>query len=81
MKSQRVGFIIASVLFLVLYSTAIADDIPKNVHFSTRAITPFAIEGLTMDATGNFYTTGRPTVAQECPVWRIKRNGERRTVG
>ena len=56
---------------------------PPNVTFTTRALTPFAIEGLTMDATGNFYTTGRqPDTAKKCPVWRINpANGSRVTVG
>ena len=64
---------LVSFLFCVL---ALADDIPKNVSFSTRALLPFAIEGLTMDATGNFYTTGRQTdTTKKCPVWRISPNG------
>jgi sugar lactone lactonase YvrE len=69
----------------VSFSHTLADDdrhqFPKNVHFTTRAITPFAIEGLTMDATGNFYTTGRAPAGQKCPVWRIGPKGQRKTVG
>ncbi len=54
---------------------------PTNATFTTVAITPLAIEGLTMDATGNFYTTGRQTVAtKKCPVWRIGQDG-RKSVG
>ena len=49
-----------------------AQQYPANATFTTVAITPFAIEGLTMDATGNFYTTGRQTdTTKKCPVWRI----------
>src|SRR5215475_2259676 len=52
---------------------------PANATFTTRATTPFAIEGLTMDATGNFYTTGRQTdTTKKCPVWRISANGATR---
>ena len=55
---------------------------PANATFTTRATTPFAIEGLTMDATGNFYTTGRqPDTAKKCPVWRIGPSGSRVSVG
>jgi len=49
---------------------------PANVTFTRVAITPFAIEGLTMDAKGNFYTTGRqPDTTKKCPVWRISADG------
>src|SRR5690349_1004166 len=55
---------------------------PQNATFSTRATTPFAIEGLTMDAPGNFYTTGRqPDTTKKCPVWRIGPNNSRVSVG
>lgn len=49
----------------LLFSTAHAND---TVSFTTQAITPLAIEGLTADSSGNLYTTGR---ASPCPVWRI----------
>jgi hypothetical protein len=58
-----------------------AQQYPANATFTTVAITPFAIEGLTMDATGNFYTTGRqPDTNKKCPVWRIGPYG-RKSVG
>ncbi len=47
-------------------------SIPQGASFSTLITTPLVIEGLTGDASGNFYTTGRnagPGVP--CPVWRI----------
>ena len=83
MKSSWFGSRVFLLLSLIFYSTAFADDIPKNVNFTTRAITPFAIEGLTMDATGNFYTTGRqPNPGLKCPVWRISPDGTQRfTIG
>jgi len=82
MKSRWFVFQVFCVFSFIPYTLAFADDLPKNVSFSTRAITPFAIEGLTMDATGNFYTTGRQTdTTKKCPVWRISQSGTRVTVG
>jgi sugar lactone lactonase YvrE len=58
-----------------------AELYPQSATFTTVAITPLAIEGLTMDATGNFYTTGRQTdTTKKCPVWRIGPGG-RKSVG
>jgi sugar lactone lactonase YvrE len=66
----------------VAWSAQSQPPYPKNVTFTTRATTPFAIEGLTMDATGNFYTTGRqPDTTKKCPVWRIGPSGSRVSVG
>jgi sugar lactone lactonase YvrE len=46
--------------------------LPGNISFSTRIMTPLAIEGLSGDAAGNLYTTGRtPGVGLPCPVWRV----------
>jgi SMP-30/Gluconolactonase/LRE-like region len=82
MKSRWFALEVFSLLSFLFCALALADDIPTNVSFSTRAITPFAIEGLTMDATGNFYTTGRQTdFTKKCPVWRISQSGTRVTVG
>jgi sugar lactone lactonase YvrE len=40
--------------------------------FTTLIVTPLAIEGLTGDAAGNLYTTGRDlNPGDNCPVWRI----------
>ncbi|MGH7835120.1 MAG: SMP-30/gluconolactonase/LRE family protein [Candidatus Binatia bacterium] len=76
--------LVASFLTLILcfgWSLAHA-QFPDNPSFATLAITPFAIEGLTGDATGNLYTTGRQTdTTKLCPVWKIRPNGTRRTVG
>jgi SMP-30/Gluconolactonase/LRE-like region len=87
MKSRWIGLIVFLSFTAVSLSFTFADDdrrqFPKNVHFTTRAITPFAIEGLTGDATHNLYTTGRTPAGgpQKCPVWRIRPNGSRRAVG
>lgn len=73
----------AAVLIAAFAATASADDgrFPKDARFATFAITPFAIEGLTGDAAGNLYTTGRQTnTAKLCPVWRFAADRTRRTV-
>lgn len=67
---------------------------PQNVSFTTlrdaanpanSLLLPFAIEGLTGDANGNLYTTGRQLDATKlCPVWKISVSGlnaTRTTVG
>ena len=66
-----------------LFGTARADDnpLPHHPSFTTRAVTPLAIEGLTGDRAGNLYTTGREVSPTPCPVWRIDRAGSLTTVG
>jgi sugar lactone lactonase YvrE len=64
------------VVLLACFSAyVVADDegrFPANAAFMTLIVTPLAIEGLTGDAAGNLYTTGRETTAgTNCPVWRI----------
>jgi len=67
---------------------------PQNVSFTTlqdaanpgqSMLLPFAIEGLTGDANGNLYTTGRqPDSTKKCPVWKFAISGlnaTRTTVG
>src|ERR1043165_8129315 len=63
--------------------TAHADDhaLPHHPSFTTRAITPLAIEGLTGDRAGNLYRTGREVAPTPWPVWRIDRAGALVTVG
>lgn len=60
-----------------------ADDatLPRRATFTTLAVTSFAIEGLTGDAAGNFYTTGRAPSPTPCPVWRIDSHGALAQVG
>lgn len=57
-------------------------QLPQGVSFTRRGpILAFAIEGLTGDATGNLYTTGRqPDTTKKCPVWRISPSGAKVTV-
>src|SRR5690348_15962229 len=71
-------------LAITCSTAAIADDggsLPRNVTFTTLAITPFAIEGLTGDAAGNLYTTGRAPSPTPCPVWRVDSSGTLVPVG
>jgi sugar lactone lactonase YvrE len=76
---MQAASIIAAVCVLILSAglpAAMADDddaprFPQNATFTTQAVTPLAIEGLTGDAAGNFYTTGRATPPALCPIWKI----------
>src|SRR2546430_6867929 len=76
---------VAVSLCALTFSRAWAHDesrLPRNASFTTLSVTPFAIEGLTGDAAGNLYTTGRqPDTTRNCPVWRIGADGSRTTVG
>src|SRR2546427_1035973 len=76
---------VAVSLCALTFSPAWAHDesrLPRNASFTTLSVTPFAIEGLTGDAAGNLYTTGRqPDTTKNCPVWRIGANGSRPTLG
>jgi sugar lactone lactonase YvrE len=53
---------------------------PRNATFTTLAVTPLAIEGLTADREGNLYTTGRELLGDTCPVWKFT-GSARTTVG
>jgi sugar lactone lactonase YvrE len=84
-RSMKVAWLVALFLTFVaaltwsLAEAAQGPQFPNPATFTTKALTPFAIEGLTMDATGNFYTTGRqPVTTKKCPVWRISANGSSR---
>jgi sugar lactone lactonase YvrE len=44
---------------------------PNNPSFSTHIFTSAPIEGLTGDAEGKLYTTGRTSGGTACPVWRL----------
>ena len=93
MKTARFAAAVCAAALAALSTVTLADDddrgrFPQNATFTTRAITPFAIEGLTGDDAGNRYTTGRQTnTAKNCPVWRFRPDdagvpdGTRVTVG
>lgn len=63
MKNARLG-----ALALLFCSAASAAE----VSFTTQVTTPLAIEGLTADADGRLYTTGRAPSPAPCPVWRVE---------
>lgn len=84
MSKKAIAVLLAGTAIAVAHPAVRADRdhdhdsprIPSNATFTTRAITPFAIEGLTGDAAGKLYTTGRqPDVTKRCPVWRIGADG------
>ena len=54
---------------------------PRQATFTTLAITPLAIEGLTGDDLGNLFTTGRAAAPNRCPVYRIDSDGALIEVG
>jgi sugar lactone lactonase YvrE len=77
MNTATAAVLAAGIAFSV-FSAARADDadhdgppFPAHASFTTKIITPFSIEGLTGDASGNLYTSGRPAVGTACPVWKI----------
>jgi sugar lactone lactonase YvrE len=90
MKNARFVAAASAAALAALSAVAIADDdhrgpLPRNATFTTQAITPLAIEGLTADDAGNLYTTGRDLVNDTCPVWKFTRTtpttATRTTVG
>lgn len=68
-------YVIVSIIsfFGLTLTSLFAGDFPQNPTFSTLITTPLAIEGLTGDATGNLYTTGRATSPDLCPIWSINK--------
>jgi sugar lactone lactonase YvrE len=77
MNAKAIAVLLAGTLIGAAGVAARADDdhdsprLPRNATFTTLAITDLAIEGLTGDASGNLYTTGRATAPANCPVWKI----------
>lgn len=66
--------LVACACALAFCSSVLADEdrqFPKSATFTTLAVTPLAIEGLTADRDGNLYTTGRAAAPALCPVYRI----------
>jgi len=85
MRAHLFAVLLAGTAVAVTSAIAHDDDddgrFPGNAAFTTRAITPFAIEGLTGDRAGNLYTTGRqPDTTKKCPIWRIAPDGSRVSV-
>jgi sugar lactone lactonase YvrE len=77
MSARAIAVLLAGIAATHASGTARADDnaLPDHASFTTRAITPLNIEGLTGDRAGNLYTTGREVAPTPCPVWRIDRSG------
>ena len=63
--------IVAALCAACSAAVAWADELPGEASFTTLIVTPYAIEGLTGDARGNLYTTGRAPSPDPCPVWKI----------
>src|SRR3954471_15521009 len=88
MSMKAIAVLLAGIVITVTNIAARAEDdrdsarVPRNATFTTRALTPFAIEGLTGDAAGKLYTTGRqPDGNKKCPAWKIDpADGSRVTV-
>jgi sugar lactone lactonase YvrE len=76
MNPATAAVLAAGIAFSV-FSAARADDdrdgspVPAHASFTTKIVTPFAIEGLTGESSGNLYTTGRAPSGTPCPVWKI----------
>jgi sugar lactone lactonase YvrE len=71
MKNAKLAALGGALIFCSLAAAHDGGPFPRNATFTTQAITPLAIEGLTTDDAGNLYTTGRATSPALCPVWRI----------
>jgi sugar lactone lactonase YvrE len=76
MQNARFAAAVCAAALAALSTPTIADrdhdgPVPRNATFTTQAITPLAIEGLTADEDGNLYTTGRDLVSDVCPVWKF----------
>jgi sugar lactone lactonase YvrE len=85
MKTARFAAAVCAAALVALSTPTIADrdhdgPLPRNATFTTQAITPLAIEGLTADDEGNLYTTGRDLISDVCPVWKFT-GATRTTVG
>ena len=76
----RIG-LIATLAAIAPIAAATDHRFSNSATFTTLAITPLAIEGLTGDDLGNLYTTGRAAVPERCPVWQIDANGGLLEVG
>ena len=83
MSTKAIAVLLAGTVIAASTLARANDDLPfpSPATFTTRAVTPFAIEGLTGDDAGYLYTTGRQfDTTKRCPVWRIAANGTRVTV-
>jgi sugar lactone lactonase YvrE len=84
MNAKATAVLIGGVAASFVGGVAHADDtasLSRPSSFTTLAITPLAIEGLTGDRAGSLYTTGRDVSPAPCPVWKFDAGGARTTVG
>jgi hypothetical protein len=77
MRTKVIALLLSAAAVAAAGAAVRADDdhdsprLPDNATFTTLTVTDLAIEGLTGDAYGNLYTTGRATAPDKCPVWKI----------
>src|SRR6187455_1275730 len=77
MNTKVIAVLLSGAAMSVAGVATRADDdrnpsqLPTHATFTTLTVTDLAIEGLTGDAYGNLYTTGRATAPDNCPVWKI----------
>jgi hypothetical protein len=77
MRTKVIALLLSAAAVAAGGAAVRADDnhdsprLPDNATFTTLTVTDLAIEGLTGDAYGNLYTTGRATAPDKCPVWKI----------
>jgi len=84
MNAKVTAVLVGGLAASFVVGVARADDtasLSRPSSFTTLAITPLAIEGLTGDRAGNLYTTGRDASPAPCPVWKFDASGARTTVG
>jgi len=81
MRTKVIALLLSAAAVAAAGAAVRADDdhdsprLPDNATFTTLTVTDLAIEGLTGDAFGNLYTTGRATAPDKCPVWKISATG------
>jgi sugar lactone lactonase YvrE len=78
---RKYSVLLAFLVYVGITITAADGPFPDNATFTTLAITPLAIEGLTGDDQGNLYTTGRAEPPDRCPLWQIDRGGALGEIG
>src|SRR5262245_35727117 len=84
MNAKAIAILLGGVAANLVGNRARADDtasLRRPSSFTTLAITPLPIEGLTGDRAGNLYTAGRDVPPAPCPIWKIDARGSRTTVG
>lgn len=84
MQTTATAILLGGIAATLATGIARADDrapTPHRPSFTTLAITPLGIEGLTVDHAGRLYATARDVAPAPCPVYRIDAAGGSTTVG